>query len=543
MTVAWQLLGARSPMSRCIEPRRANLERASPTATLRSNTPGSPAGPRPPGARDRLPTAYRVVFATEMAARGALGVLLLGEGPRALGRSGSRPPGRPRPSRSFLLLGGVILTPVRPPPRRARASGPGAFTDRLRAGALVVGLGIAVKLYPVLRPAARDRRLAQGGRRELGIVVGLAALPGAFGLPALPPSLAGRGARLHRPTARTSAPDREPRFRRAPGAPSRVRALARWASGSGSQNLTGTGARRRRRPGDRPGRRRGARLGFVRARAGDPGAPGPPRGGAGRVRRAQQGAVLAQFLVWLVLLSLSEGPAGAAALWLAVLACALTAAWFPVRYWELVREFDPLAPACPRARDDAPGAPRRPHVAGHGTRTSSIALARPVAGSHVTTAPSGAHRRMRSRTARACRSHPADGELRLDPDHRVVRPGHPDVGQGRGTAREHAGVGSLHVGVRAEHGRHAPVEPGRRATFSLVASAWTSTTITGSRCGPRRRGRRRPPHAVGGVENSDPSRLSTATGVPSRASTNVRPLPGSGRLEVGRATTVADEAR
>ena len=30
-------------------------------------------------------------------------------------------------------------------------------------------------------------------------------------------------------------------------------------------------------------------------------------------------------------------------LWLTVLACALTAAWFPARYWDLVREFDPLA--------------------------------------------------------------------------------------------------------------------------------------------------------------------------------------------------------
>ena len=29
--------------------------------------------------------------------------------------------------------------------------------------------------------------------------------------------------------------------------------------------------------------------------------------------------------------------------WLTVLACALTAVWFPARYWELVREFDPLA--------------------------------------------------------------------------------------------------------------------------------------------------------------------------------------------------------
>jgi hypothetical protein len=30
-------------------------------------------------------------------------------------------------------------------------------------------------------------------------------------------------------------------------------------------------------------------------------------------------------------------------MWLTVLACALTAAWFPARYWDLVREFDPLS--------------------------------------------------------------------------------------------------------------------------------------------------------------------------------------------------------
>ena len=51
-----------------------------------------------------------------------------------------------------------------------------------------------------------------------------------------------------------------------------------------------------------------------------------------------------QFLVWLLLLVPLVGAArGRAALWLMALACALTAVWFPARYWELVREFDPLA--------------------------------------------------------------------------------------------------------------------------------------------------------------------------------------------------------
>ena len=51
-----------------------------------------------------------------------------------------------------------------------------------------------------------------------------------------------------------------------------------------------------------------------------------------------------QFLVWLVLLvPLVGGPRSRSALWLTVLACALTAIWFPARYWELVKEFDPFA--------------------------------------------------------------------------------------------------------------------------------------------------------------------------------------------------------
>jgi hypothetical protein len=51
-----------------------------------------------------------------------------------------------------------------------------------------------------------------------------------------------------------------------------------------------------------------------------------------------------QFLVWLVLLvPLVGGTRRRAALWTTVAACALTAVWFPALYWELVREFDPLA--------------------------------------------------------------------------------------------------------------------------------------------------------------------------------------------------------
>jgi len=51
-----------------------------------------------------------------------------------------------------------------------------------------------------------------------------------------------------------------------------------------------------------------------------------------------------QFLVWLVLLvPLVGGPRRRAAIALTAVACALTAIWFPARYWDLVRDFDPLS--------------------------------------------------------------------------------------------------------------------------------------------------------------------------------------------------------
>jgi hypothetical protein len=73
-----------------------------------------------------------------------------------------------------------------------------------------------------------------------------------------------------------------------------------------------------------------------------------------RLLRHAAGAVVAlvalskvlspQFLVWLVLLVPLVGASrGRRALWLLTGACALTAVWFPARYWDLVKEFDPLS--------------------------------------------------------------------------------------------------------------------------------------------------------------------------------------------------------
>ena len=72
----------------------------------------------------------------------------------------------------------------------------------------------------------------------------------------------------------------------------------------------------------------------------------------------------------------------------------------------------------------------------------------------------------------------ADRELGLDADHGVVRAGHAGVGDRRGAAGLDAGVARLDVRVRADHRGDRPSSQRATATFSLVASAWKSTTTT-----------------------------------------------------------------
>ena len=229
--------------------------------------------------------AYRVVFAAEMAVAGAIGVLLLAAG---LGRLRTS-----EADRRFallvvalvpLLLGGVILTRFDLVPAALVA---GAMlllvTGRLRAGALIVGIGIAVKLYPaVLVPLvgiAGWRRCA-AGQRELATVLALVAAPVAvayvpFLLIAPDGVLDSLGRQLGRPLQIESlgagAPAR---------APPRRRDVARVGVG---QRLAEPHRRRRghagRAPGNRAGRRGRARLGLLRARPCEPGAARQARGG------------------------------------------------------------------------------------------------------------------------------------------------------------------------------------------------------------------------------------------------------------------------
>jgi hypothetical protein len=291
--------------------------------------------------------AYRIAFVAELALVGVVAVLLLDAVLRRLEL--------PRRERILslavvalapLLLGGVILTRFDlVPAALVLAALALAVAGRRRAAALVVGVGAAVKLYPalLLPPLAIDA-WRRGGRRELAIVLGLAVAPVALAYIAffaLAPDgvLDSLGRQIGRPLQIESV-----------GA-GLLLALHQafgmglgWTSGSGSQNLTGTGAGVL-----------AALQGVVQVVAvvlvwvayarGPSTAERLVRYGAASVVAfvALSKVLSPQFLVWLVLLvPVVGGPRRRAALALTVVACALTAVWFPARYWDLVRDFDPL---------------------------------------------------------------------------------------------------------------------------------------------------------------------------------------------------------
>ena len=291
--------------------------------------------------------AYRIAFVAELALVGVVAVLLLDAVLRRLEL--------PRRERILslavvalapLLLGGVILTRFDlVPAALVLAALALAVTGRRRAAALVVGVGAAVKLYPalLLPPLAIDA-WRRGGRRELAIVLGLAVAPVALAYIAffaVAPDgvLDSLGRQIGRPLQIESV-----------GA-GLLLALHQafgmglgWTSGSGSQNLTGTGA------GVLAALQGVAQvvavvLVWVAYARGPSTAERLVRYGAASVVAfvALSKVLSPQFLVWLVLLvPVVGGPRRRAALALTVVACALTAVWFPARYWDLVRDFDPL---------------------------------------------------------------------------------------------------------------------------------------------------------------------------------------------------------
>ena len=248
-----------------------------------------------------------------------------------------------------LLLGGVILTRFDLVPATLVAAAVALMArDASRAGSA--------------RARRRDRREALSGSPRAaaspsprgGGPVG-ARRSSSVALAAAPVLLvylpflvlgAGRGRRLVRPAAGPPAADREPRCGRPARPAPRVRDVARVVVGKRLAE---------------PHRERGRTLvavlqgvaqvaalalvwvGFARG-------PATPE----RLLRYSAAALVAFVALSKVLVPAVPRLAGAArparrrrrsraALWLTVIACALTAIWFPALYWELVREFDPLA--------------------------------------------------------------------------------------------------------------------------------------------------------------------------------------------------------
>jgi hypothetical protein len=301
---------------------------------------------------------YRRAFEAQMASCGALLVLLaasilarLGATERrrwlALGAIAILP----------LLLGPVVLTRFDLWPALLTLAALAALVrDRDRLGAGLLGAAVAAKLYPVvLLPLLAAWLWRRRGRRQALVGVGIAlAVPLLAYLPfALlsPGGVADSVVRqLDRPLQIESL-----------GAAALMAAHQlfgypiSWSSGHGSQNLDGLGALpmailtslvqvallvwawRRFALGpaeqERLLRYSAAAVGIFIA----------------------FGKVLSpQFLIWvLALVPLVAGRRGLLATGLLALACALTQVWFPRRYWEYVKEFDPLASWAVFSRDVA----------------------------------------------------------------------------------------------------------------------------------------------------------------------------------------------
>jgi uncharacterized membrane protein len=118
-----------------------------------------------------------------------------------------------------------------------------------------------------------------------------------------------------------------------------------WASGSGSQNLTGTVAAVASGLTTIVGVAALVLVWVCYARGDVSDARFVRYAAAAVVAFVAFGKVLSpQFLVWLLaIVVLVQGVRGIAAITLLVAACALTRVWFPSDYWDLVKQFDPTA--------------------------------------------------------------------------------------------------------------------------------------------------------------------------------------------------------
>jgi len=213
-------------------------------------------------------------------------------------------------------------------------------------GPVLLGIAIATKLYPaVLVPLLVARAAREGGRpaalRALGLSLGTAVL---VYLPFFLIAPHGVGHSFWRQAAR-------PLQIESLGA-SVLLALHHafgmglgWASGSGSQNLTGTAASVAAVVSTLLGVAALA-LVWIRFAHGDTGNAQFARyAAAAVVAFVAFGKVTSpQFLAWLLAaVVLVPGRRGLLAMGLLVGACGLTRMWFPRTYWDLVKQFDPTA--------------------------------------------------------------------------------------------------------------------------------------------------------------------------------------------------------
>lgn len=291
---------------------------------------------------------YAWVFAGLMAASGAAGLLVCRWTLAALGRA-------PRTellvllalALSPLLLGSVLLTRFDLVPALVVALATLALVrGRDRLGGALLGVAVAVKLYPVvLVPLALAWTWRRLGRRRalesLALCAGVVALAYLPFLLLAPDGVASSlGRQLGRPLQiETLGAGILLALQQALGIG------LEWSSSHGSQNLDGAAAASLAVLTSLVQVAALAACWIAFARG-----PATPE----RLVRffalalaafVAFGKVLSpQFLVWLLLaVPLVAGTTGRRAARFYAAAAACTAVWFPALYWELVREFDPLA--------------------------------------------------------------------------------------------------------------------------------------------------------------------------------------------------------
>jgi hypothetical protein len=291
---------------------------------------------------------YRRLFEALMWVCGALALVAMAAALRALGAGPARTiGGLAFAALAPLALGSVVLSRFDLWPAALTVAALALLVaGRLRPGSAVLGLAIAVKVFPVVvAPLALIHVWRERGRREALACFGwLAGVVAACFVPFLALAPGGVWDSVVRQTTR----------------PLQIESLGsgvllalhhafglavHWKSSHGSQNLVGTGP-------DAIGALQTVLQVCALLAVWWLFARGP--GGREELVRASAAAVVAfvalgkvlspQFLIWLVpLVPLVRGRRGVRAAALLGVALVLTQVWFPFRYWDLVFSFDQLS--------------------------------------------------------------------------------------------------------------------------------------------------------------------------------------------------------